>query len=103
MSTRGIPRTTLGEGARHEGFLRHKSFRWAKLGCLLSALAIALYALVDAPGRHYGGTAPGYLLGTLSLLLILWLTMLGIRKRAMTSGRCRSKAGPAHMSGSASH
>jgi len=87
MTPRGIPRTTLGEGARHEGFLRHKSFRWAKLALLLCALAIALYAFVDVPGRHYGGTAPGYLLGTLSLLLILWLTLLGIRKRAMTRGR----------------
>jgi hypothetical protein len=87
VTSRQIPRTTLGEGARHEGFLRHKSFRWAKLGCLLCALAIALYVLVDVPGRHYGGTAPGYLLGTLSLLLIVWLTMLGVRKRAMTRGR----------------
>jgi hypothetical protein len=87
MGVRQIPRTTLGEGARHEGFLRHKSFRWAKIAFLLCAVAIALYALVDVPGRHYGGTAPGYLLGTIALLLILWLTLLGIRKRAMTRGR----------------
>lgn len=87
MASRGIPRTTLGEGASHEGFLRHKSFRWAKVSVLFCAAAIALYALVDVPGRHYGGTAPGYLLGTVSVLLILWLTMLGVRKRAMTRGR----------------
>jgi hypothetical protein len=87
VATRDIPRTTLGDGASHEGFLRHKSFRWAKLSVLLCAAAIALYALVDVPGRHYGGTAPGYLLGTVSVLLILWLTTLGIRKRAMTRGR----------------
>jgi hypothetical protein len=87
MATRGIPRTTLGEGASHEGFLRHKRFRWAKIAFLLCAAAAALYALVDVPARHYGGTAPGYLLGTVSVLLILWLTMLGVRKRAMTRGR----------------
>jgi hypothetical protein len=87
MATRGIPRTTLGEGASHEGFLRHKRYRWAKLALLLCAAAIAGYVLIGAPPRHYGGTAYGYLLGTLSLLLILWLTMLGLRKRAMTRGR----------------
>src|SRR5438067_5354007 len=87
MATRGIPRTTLGEGAAHEGFLRHKRFRWAKIATLLCAAAMALYASVDVPGRHYGGTAPGYLLGTVAVLLILWLTLLGVRKRAMTRGR----------------
>jgi len=87
MSARSIPRTTLGEGASHEGFLRHKSFRWAKVAILLCAGAIAGYALIDVPGRHYGGTPFGYVLGTVSVLLILWLTMLGVRKRAMTRGR----------------
>jgi hypothetical protein len=87
MATRGIPRTTLGEGASHEGFLRHKRFRWAKLAFLLSIAAIAGYVLIDAPAGHYGGTPYGYALGTASVLLILWLTMLGVRKRAMTRGR----------------
>jgi hypothetical protein len=87
MAARSIPRTTLGEGASHEGFLRHKRFRWAKVGVVLCVGAIAGYALIDAPPRHYGGTAFGYLLGTVSTLLILWLTMLGVRKRAMTRGR----------------
>ena len=87
MATRGVPRTTLGEGARHEGFLRHKGFRWAKAALLLCVAALAGYALIDAPPGHYGGTAYGYALGTGSALLILWLTMLGVRKRAMTPGR----------------
>jgi hypothetical protein len=88
VTTRGISRTTLGDGASHEGFLRHKSFRWAKFAALLCVAAIAGYALIDAPpARHYGGTAFGYALGTISVLLILWLTLLGVRKRAMTRGR----------------
>jgi len=87
MPARSIPRTTLGEGASHEGFLRHKRFRWAKAAVVLCGAAIAGYALIDVPGRHYGGTPFGYLLGTVSVLLILWLTMLGVRKRAMTRGR----------------
>jgi hypothetical protein len=87
MATRGIPRTTLGEGASHEGFLRHKAFRWLKIAlvlCLVSALA---YGLVDAQPRPNGGSPVGYALGTIATLLILWLTMLGLRKRAMTRGR----------------
>jgi hypothetical protein len=87
MASRGIARTTLGDGASHEGFLRHKKFRWAKIAFLLCAGAVAGYVLIDAPPRHYGGTAFGYVLGTVSALLILWLTMLGVRKRAMTRGR----------------
>jgi len=87
MASRQIPRTRLGEGASHEGFLRHKRFRWAKVAVLLCGATIAGYALIDVPGRHYGGTPFGYLLGTVSVLLILWLTTLGVRKRAMTRGR----------------
>jgi hypothetical protein len=87
MVTRGIARTTLGEDARHEGFLRHKSFRWLKVALSLCLAALLGYALIDQQPRPGGGTAYGYTLGTLATLLILWLTMLGVRKRAMTRGR----------------
>ena len=39
-----------------------------------------------------GGTAYGYILGTIGALLILWLTALGVRKRAMTPGAWSLKA-----------
>jgi hypothetical protein len=92
MATRGIARTTLGEGASHEGFLRHRNFRWLKIALLLSSLALLGYALVDVHPRHNGGSWYGYTLGTVGALLILWLTMLGLRKRAMTRGRWSLKA-----------
>jgi hypothetical protein len=85
--TRGIARTTLGEDARHEGFLRHKGFRWLKVALALCLAAILAYALIDQRPRPSGGTAYGYALGTVATLLILWLTLLGVRKRAMTRGR----------------
>ncbi|MEA3036128.1 MAG: hypothetical protein QOH04_1893 [Sphingomonadales bacterium] len=85
--TRGIARTTLGEDARHEGFLRHKSFRWLKVALALCLVCLVAYALIDQQPRPSGGTAYGYTLGTVATLLILWLTMLGVRKRAMTRGR----------------
>jgi hypothetical protein len=90
MASRSIPRTDLG--ASHEGFLRHRNFLWLKVALILSLLALAGYALIDVQPRPNGGSAYGYALGTLGTLLILWLTLLGLRKRAMTRGRWSLKA-----------
>jgi hypothetical protein len=50
------------------------------------------YALIDVQPRPNGGSWYGYVLGTISALLILWLAMIGVRKRAITSGRWSLKA-----------
>jgi hypothetical protein len=92
MASGSIPRTTLGENATHEGFLRHKRFRWLKIALFLSFAALLAYGLVDVQPRPNGGSVVGYTLGTIATLLILWLTMLGLRKRAMTRGRWSLKA-----------
>jgi len=90
MATRSIPRTDLG--ASHEGFLRHRRFLWLKVSVVLCLLALVGYALIDAQPRPNGGSPYGYTLGTVGVLLILWLTLLGLRKRAMTRGRWSLKA-----------
>jgi hypothetical protein len=90
MASRSIPRTD--PGASHEGFLRHRNFLWLKVALILSLLALAGYALIDVQPRPNGGSAYGYALGTVATLLILWLTLLGLRKRAMTRGRWSLKA-----------
>ena len=92
MATRGIERTHLGDDAGHESFLRHRGFRWLKIAVVLSLLSLAGYALIDVQPRHNGGSWYGYTLGTIGVVIILWLTMLGLRKRAMTSGRWSLKA-----------
>jgi hypothetical protein len=92
MATSGIPRTDLGKGAGHEGFLRHRNFLWLKVALALSLVALLGYVLIDVEPRPNGGSAYGYALGTVGVLLILWLTMLGLRKRAMTRGRWSLKA-----------
>ncbi len=92
MASKGIERTDVGQGASHEGFLRHRRFRWLKLALALSLIALLGYALIDVQPRHNGGSWYGYTLGTIGALLILWLTMLGVRKRAMTRGRWSLKA-----------
>ncbi|MDB5705920.1 MAG: hypothetical protein JWN66_3036 [Sphingomonas bacterium] len=76
----------------HEGFLRHARFRWLKIALVISGIAILAYALIDSKPHPNGGTPLGYTLGTIGVLLILWLTLLGLRKRAMTRGRWSLKA-----------
>jgi len=79
-------------GALHEGFLRHKRFRWLRIALSISLIAILVYLLIDHTPRPFGASWYGYTLGTIGVLLILWLTLLGLRKRAMTPGRWSLKA-----------
>lgn len=78
--------------ADHEGFLRHRGFRWLKRAGVLCAAATLAYALTDAQPRANGGTWLGYLLGTLGAGLIVWLALLGLRKRTMTRSGWSLKA-----------
>ncbi len=91
MASRGIARGEL-DAAAHESFLRYRQFRWLKIGFFLSLLILLVYMLVDVQPRHNGGSWLGYTLGTLGAALIVWLSLLGIRKRAMTRGRWSLKA-----------
>ncbi len=78
----------------HEGFLRHKGFRWAQIAALLCLVVVAVYFFVAARLQEppSGGSWLGYVLGTLSAGLIVWLACLGIRKRVITSGHYSLKA-----------
>jgi hypothetical protein len=92
MATRGAKQIERVRATAHEGFLRHRNYRWLKVGMLLSVLAIVGYSMIDVYPRHNGGSWYGYTLGTIGALLILWLTLLGVRKRAMTRGAWSLKA-----------
>ena len=78
----------------HDGFLRHKGFRWAQIATGLSVVAVGVYAYsvarLDEPPS--GGSWLGYILGTASAGLIVWLACLGIRKRAVSDGHYSLKA-----------
>ncbi len=76
----------------HDGFLKHAGFRWLKIASALMLISIVSYFFVDVSPRHNGGSWYGYILGTIGALQILWLTMLGVRKRAMTAGTWSLKA-----------
>ncbi len=81
-----------GAAALHEGYLRHARFRWLKVASALCFTCVAAYALIDQRPRAGGGTALGYALGTIATLLIVWLTMLGLRKRVIGSARYSLKS-----------
>ena len=70
----------------HESFLLHARLRWLKIGAALSGLAILGYIFASVPPGPYGGSWYGYTLGTIGAGLIVWLSLLGIRTRAMTAG-----------------
>lgn len=78
--------------AMHDGFLKHAGYRWLKIASVLMLVSIVAYVFIDISPRHNGGSWYGYALGTIGALQILWLTMLGVRKRAMTSGSWSLKA-----------
>jgi hypothetical protein len=69
---------------QQESILEFRRARYLKLALLACIGAIALYAAHD-PGpiyaKRYGGTWVGYTLGGLGAFLILWLMLLGVRKR----------------------
>ena len=80
----------------HESFLRHAHFRWLKIAVLTSLVVAAGFAATLVMRgyqlRHTGDSWFGYLSGTLGAGLILWLALLGVRKRRMTDGAWSLKA-----------
>ncbi|HMP55528.1 MAG TPA: hypothetical protein PKD92_03040, partial [Novosphingobium sp.] len=76
----------------HEGFLRHRGWRWLKISALVCLVAVIGYVAADVQPRRNGGSWMGYTLGTVGAGLIFWLSLLGIRKRSMTPGAWSLKA-----------
>ncbi len=73
---------------QHQSILEYRRGRYFKLALLLCAAAIGVYFWHEPPAvylKPYGGTWLGYTLGTVGAVLILWLMLLGIRKRRYQS------------------
>jgi hypothetical protein len=86
------PRVRREKVTSHDGFLSYAGGRWLKIGLGIVLFCFATYLFIDVEPRHNGGSWYGYTLGTIGVLLILWLALLGVRKRAMTPGRWSLKA-----------
>ena len=91
----GTGRFTQDEKRRdsdHVSFLKHRGYRWLWIALALSAASIAGYVLIDQEPLPNGGTWYGYTLGTIGVGLILWLSLLGVRKRRINPGAWSLKA-----------
>lgn len=78
--------------SEHVSFLRHRGFRWLWIALALSGTATLGYLMIDQQPRPNGGTWYGYTLGTIGFGLIVWLSLLGVRKRRINPGAWSLKA-----------
>jgi hypothetical protein len=88
----GMQTERVRSDGTHESFMQYNRYMWLKWGSLICLLTVIGYAIIDVEPRHNGGSWYGYLLGSIGFLLILWLTVLGVRKRKMSRGHWSLKA-----------
>ena len=70
----------------HRSLLRYAGARYLWWSLTLTAISAVLYATQDRTAQPpNGGTWQGYVLGTIGALLIVWLSMLAVRKRRYKS------------------
>ncbi len=69
----------------HQSFLSFRRKRYLWVALLLCFASVAAYAWHTPRSTPSGGTWLGYTLGTVGAGLILWLTLLGVRKRSYRS------------------
>ncbi len=69
----------------HESLLAFRRRRYLWIALFVAASSIAAYMIHDPQEPANGGTVLGYTLGTLGVVLIVWLTWFGIRKRRYSS------------------
>ncbi len=71
----------------YSDLLTWRRYRYLKVGAALLSVSVLIFMFqgVDYGQPANGGTWPGYILGTLGALMIVWLSMLGIRKRSYRS------------------
>ena len=71
--------------AIQDSFMTYKRGRYAWVALILSIFSVVVYLMIDQAEPANGGTWLGYTLGTISALLIIWLILLGVRKRSYSS------------------
>jgi hypothetical protein len=73
----------------HESVLVYRGFFYLKVMAAIVAAAVVAYLAHEPLGAPNGGTWLGYTLGTVGLLLIVWLAWFGVRKRRYGVGKVR--------------
>ena len=89
---RAASQTQRRRRSTHESFLRYRGFLFLKVSVILCVTMTVAYLFQDVRPRPGGGTFLGYGLGTLGAVLIVWLALLGARKRLVTDSYYSLKA-----------
>jgi hypothetical protein len=69
----------------HQSFVNYRNYRYGTLAVLATLATIAAYMLDKPRVPPNGGTWLGYTLGTVAGLLVIFLSLFGVRKRAFHS------------------
>jgi hypothetical protein len=69
----------------HQSFVNYRSYRYATFAAVAAGAALLAYMLDKPRVPPNGGTWLGYTLGTIAALLVIFLSLLGIRKRTFHS------------------
>jgi hypothetical protein len=69
----------------HESFVNYRNYRYAAIATLATVATLAAYVLHKPRLSPSGDTWLGYTLGTIAGLLVLLLSLLGVRRRAFHS------------------
>ena len=59
----------------------YKQYFYFKIAVVIILVAFVAYLMFEPTVGHYGGSWIGYVLGTISAILVLWMTWYGVRKR----------------------
>ncbi len=65
----------------HDSFVTYKNFYFLKVASALCAILILFYFFHSAYPEPNGGSWLGYFLGILGAVILVWLSLLGIKKR----------------------
>jgi peptidoglycan/LPS O-acetylase OafA/YrhL len=69
----------------HQSFVNYRNYRYGTVAVLATVATIAAYMLDKPRVPPNGGTWLGYTLGTIAGVLVIFLSLFGIRKRAFHS------------------
>jgi hypothetical protein len=69
----------------HQSFVNYRNYRYGTLATLATVATIVAYLLDKPRVPPNGGTWLGYTLGTIAGLLVIFLSLFGVRKRSFRS------------------
>ena len=69
----------------HQSFVNYRNYRYGTLATLATVATIVAYMLDKPRVPPNGGTWLGYTLGTIAGLLVIFLSLFGVRKRSFRS------------------